>query len=87
MIVCGAGVGETPSVPAKSTVFINGAAFEVSVEPFNVREACGDDAVLIHSSGQPVYGSLLNPYGVWTGKMAFDELMQLLLGEEKAALY
>ncbi|XP_071721333.1 WUSCHEL-related homeobox 9-like [Rutidosis leptorrhynchoides] len=45
----------------KSTVFINDVAFEVSMGPFNVREAFGDDAVLIHSYGQPV---ITNEWGV-----------------------
>ncbi|KAA8519723.1 hypothetical protein F0562_013979 [Nyssa sinensis] len=61
----GAGVGESgavgPANPARSTVFINDVVFEVAVGPFNVREAFGDDAVLIHSSGQPV---LTNEWGV-----------------------
>lgn len=56
------GVGELGAGgPAKSTVFINDVAFEVAAGPFNVREAFGDDAVLIHSSGQPV---LTNEWGV-----------------------
>ncbi|CAK9181882.1 unnamed protein product [Ilex paraguariensis] len=56
------GVGESGRVcPAKSTVFINDVGFEVGVGPFNVREAFGDGAVLIHSSGQPV---LTNEWGV-----------------------
>lgn len=45
----------------KSTVFINDVAFEVDVGPLNVREAFGDDAVLIHVSGQPV---LVDQWGV-----------------------
>ncbi|KAK4271652.1 hypothetical protein QN277_020313 [Acacia crassicarpa] len=46
----------------KSTVFINDVAFEVGVGPVNVREAFGDDAVLIHvSSGQPV---LVDDWGI-----------------------
>ncbi|KAI3734905.1 hypothetical protein L6452_14385 [Arctium lappa] len=45
----------------KSTVFINDVAFEVADGPFNVREAFGDDAVLINSYGQPV---LTNEWGV-----------------------
>ncbi|KAL0442706.1 UNVERIFIED_CONTAM: WUSCHEL-related homeobox 9 [Sesamum latifolium] len=53
------GLGEQG--PAKSTVFINDVCFEVGVGPFNVREAFGDDAVLIQSSGQPV---LTNEWGV-----------------------
>lgn len=51
--------------PSKSTVFINEVAFEVVAMPFNVREAFGDDTVLIHSSGQPVrtneWGVTLQP--------------------------
>lgn len=66
MNVCLAGVGESgtvgPSGTEKSTVFINDVAFEVAAGPFNVREAFGDEAVLIHySSGQPV---LTNEWGV-----------------------
>ncbi|KAK3020281.1 hypothetical protein RJ639_047721 [Escallonia herrerae] len=56
------GLGEAGGLgPAKSTVFINDVAFEVAVGPFSVREAFGDDSVLIHSSGQPV---LTNGWGV-----------------------
>ncbi|KAG7034623.1 WUSCHEL-related homeobox 9, partial [Cucurbita argyrosperma subsp. argyrosperma] len=55
------GVGEVYGVGGKSTVFINGVAFEVGCGPFNVREAFGDDAVLIHSTGQPV---LTNDWGL-----------------------
>lgn len=51
--------------PSKSTVFINEVAFEVAAMPFNVREAFGNDTVLIHSSGQPVrtneWGVTLQP--------------------------
>ncbi|KAL8460564.1 hypothetical protein ACS0TY_032183 [Phlomoides rotata] len=47
--------------PTKSTVFINDVCFEVGVGPFNVREAFGDDAVLIGSTGQAV---LTNEWGV-----------------------
>lgn len=46
---------------ARSTVFINDVAFEVAGGSFNVRECFGDDAVLLHSSGQPV---LTNEWGV-----------------------
>lgn len=60
MIVCDAGVGEVCGV-GKSTVFINGVGFEVNSGPFNVREAFGDEAVLIHSNGQPV---LTNDWGL-----------------------
>ncbi|XP_058100651.1 WUSCHEL-related homeobox 9 [Magnolia sinica] len=59
------GAGESgtvaPSGAARSTVFINDVAFEVGVGPLNVREAFGEDAVLLHSSGQPV---LTNEWGV-----------------------
>ncbi|GAU39578.1 hypothetical protein TSUD_384610 [Trifolium subterraneum] len=54
------GIGET-GVAARSMVFINDVAFEVASGPFNVRQAFGDDAVLIHSTGQPV---LTNQWGV-----------------------
>uniref|UniRef100_A0A7N1A0I9 Homeobox domain-containing protein n=1 Tax=Kalanchoe fedtschenkoi TaxID=63787 RepID=A0A7N1A0I9_KALFE len=47
--------------PMKSTVFINDVAFEVNCGPFHVREAFGNDAVLLHSTGQPV---LTNEWGV-----------------------
>ncbi|XP_047980000.1 WUSCHEL-related homeobox 9-like [Salvia hispanica] len=51
--------------PTKSTVFINDVCFEVAFEPFNVRAAFGDDAVLFHSTGQPVmtdgWGVTLHP--------------------------
>ncbi|OMO76342.1 hypothetical protein CCACVL1_15751 [Corchorus capsularis] len=59
------GVGESgavgPGGAARSTVFINDVAFEVAVGPFNVREAFGDDAILINSSGQPI---LTNEWGL-----------------------
>ncbi|XP_062096981.1 WUSCHEL-related homeobox 8-like isoform X2 [Humulus lupulus] len=38
----------------KTMVFINDVAFEVAEGPFNVREAFGEDAVLIHANGQLV---------------------------------
>ncbi|XP_051128572.1 WUSCHEL-related homeobox 9-like [Andrographis paniculata] len=52
--------------PAKSTVFINDMCFEVAAAPFNVRDAFGDDAVLVQSpSGQAVltneWGETLQP--------------------------
>ncbi|CAL5411342.1 unnamed protein product [Camellia sinensis] len=63
--ILGAGtvVGESSGTvsEARSTVFINDVAFEVAVGPFNVREAFGDDAMLIHSTGQPV---VTNEWGV-----------------------
>ncbi|KAK1326860.1 WUSCHEL-related homeobox 8 [Acorus calamus] len=46
------GVGEIGG--ERVTVFINEMAFEVGVGPINLREAFGDDAVLLHSSGHPV---------------------------------
>ncbi|KAK9150304.1 hypothetical protein Syun_008613 [Stephania yunnanensis] len=58
--LCVALMGAPADAP-RLTVFINDVAFEVSVGPFNVREAFGDDALLIHSSGQPV---LTNDWGV-----------------------
>ncbi|XP_021907721.1 WUSCHEL-related homeobox 9 isoform X2 [Carica papaya] len=49
----------------RSTVFINDVAFEVGTMPFNVKEAFGEDAVLINSSGQPLptneWGVTLHP--------------------------
>ncbi|KAK7302873.1 hypothetical protein RJT34_13770 [Clitoria ternatea] len=54
------GIG-VPGVTPRSTVFINDVAVEVAVGPFNVREAFGDDAVLIHATGQAV---LTNQWGV-----------------------
>ncbi|KAL1805651.1 hypothetical protein ACET3Z_028719 [Daucus carota] len=52
-------------VQGKSTVVINDVRFEVPSGPLNVKEAFGDDAVLIHSSGQPVvtdrWGVTLQP--------------------------
>ncbi|KAL2475302.1 WUSCHEL-related homeobox 8 [Abeliophyllum distichum] len=47
--------------PKKSTVFINDVCFEVAVEPLNVRETLGDNAMLIHSSGLPI---LTDEWGV-----------------------
>lgn len=47
--------------PMKSTVFINDVAFEINHGPFNVREAFGEDAVLINSSGHPL---LVDEWGV-----------------------
>ena len=46
-------------------VVINDVRFEVPSGPLNVKEAFGDDVVLIHSSGQPVvtdrWGVTLQP--------------------------
>ncbi|KAL6206651.1 hypothetical protein ACLB2K_023899 [Fragaria x ananassa] len=63
---------------ARSMVFINDVAFEVAAGPFNVREAFGDDAVLIHSSGHPV---LTNEWGVTLHSLhhgAFYYLVRIL---------
>ncbi|XP_074341660.1 WUSCHEL-related homeobox 9-like [Apium graveolens] len=53
------------NVTGKSMVTINDVRFEVPSGPLNVREAFGDDAVLVHSSGQPVvtdkWGLTLHP--------------------------
>lgn len=48
------GVGEAPADRARCTVFINDFAFEVAFGPFNVRQAFGDEAMLIQSTGHPV---------------------------------
>ncbi|KAL3820404.1 hypothetical protein ACJIZ3_006309 [Penstemon smallii] len=51
-----------PCTNNKSTVFINDVCLEVGVGPFNVREAFGEDAVLIQAiTGQPV---LTNEWGL-----------------------
>ncbi|PPR80605.1 hypothetical protein GOBAR_AA40112 [Gossypium barbadense] len=55
------GAVEPGGVARSSTVFIDDVAFEVAVGPFNVREAFGDDAILINSAGQPV---LTNEWGI-----------------------
>lgn len=54
-------VEPTDAGPTRSTVFINDVAFEVGLGPFNVREVFGDDAVLIHSSGEPL---ITNEWGL-----------------------
>jgi hypothetical protein len=56
-------------------VFINDVAFEVGAGPFNVREAFGDDAVLIHSTGQPV---LTNDWGVTVHSLQHGEFYYLV---------
>lgn len=61
--------------PAKSTVFINDVAFEVGAGPFNLREAFGGDAVLIHSTGQPV---LTNDWGVTVQSLQHGEFYYLV---------
>ncbi|PHT89969.1 WUSCHEL-related homeobox 9 [Capsicum annuum] len=47
--------------PTRSTVFINDVAFEIGLGPFNVREVFGEDAVLFHSSGEPL---ITNEWGL-----------------------
>lgn len=47
------GVGEAAGTE-RATVFINDVAFEIPVGPLNLREAFGDQAVLLYSSGHPV---------------------------------
>ncbi|KAJ6377239.1 hypothetical protein OIU76_026249 [Salix suchowensis] len=68
------GPGES-GVTARSTVFINDVAFEVAMGPFNVREAFGDDILLIHSSGQPV---LTNEWGVTLDSLQHGALYYLV---------
>ncbi|KAL2321101.1 hypothetical protein Fmac_030070 [Flemingia macrophylla] len=59
------GISHSAADRAKCTVFINDLAFEIEVGPFNVRQAFGDEAMLIHSSGHPVptdeWGVTLHP--------------------------
>ncbi|WCJ27124.1 WUSCHEL-related homeobox 9 [Euphorbia peplus] len=58
------GVGEedvSAVTGGRSTVFINDVAFEIGGGPFNVREAFGDENMLIHSSGHPVF---TNEWGI-----------------------
>ncbi|PIA35054.1 hypothetical protein AQUCO_03600007v1 [Aquilegia coerulea] len=57
----GAGGLGLATAAMKSTVFINNVAVEVALGPFNVRDAFGEDALLVHSSGQPV---VTNEWGV-----------------------
>uniref|UniRef100_A0A6N2KFS3 Homeobox domain-containing protein n=1 Tax=Salix viminalis TaxID=40686 RepID=A0A6N2KFS3_SALVM len=86
MIVWLSGPGES-GVTARSTVFINDVAFEVAMGPFNVREAFGDDILLIHSSGQPV---LTNEWGVTLDSLqhgALYYLVPLYTSEHESMLY
>jgi len=50
---------------ARIRVFINEMELEVSSGPFNVRDAFGEEVVLINSAGQPIvtdeYGVALHP--------------------------
>ncbi|XP_073280862.1 WUSCHEL-related homeobox 9 [Primulina huaijiensis] len=61
--------------PTKSTVFINDVCLEVGSGPFNVREAFGNDAVLVQSSGQPV---ITNEWGVTVQPLHHGEFYYLL---------
>ena len=74
-----AGVGESgavgPGGAARSTVFINDVAFEVAVGPFNVREAFGDDTILINFAGQPV---LTNEWGETLQSLQHGEFYYLV---------
>ncbi|XVE51415.1 hypothetical protein DITRI_Ditri02bG0038300 [Diplodiscus trichospermus] len=73
------GVGEPgallPGGAARSTVFINDVAFEVGAGPFNVRDAFGDDAILINSAGQPV---LTNEWGLTLNSLQHGGFYYLL---------
>lgn len=60
-MIAGVAVDPIDVGPTRSTVFINDVAFEVGSGPFNVREVFGEDAVLIHSSGEPL---ITNEWGL-----------------------
>lgn len=59
------GIGGGVGGGARLTVFINGVGFEAVTGIFNVREVFGEEAVLIHASGNPVltdeWGRILHP--------------------------
>ncbi|EPS73746.1 hypothetical protein M569_01010, partial [Genlisea aurea] len=57
----GVGPATRSSPPSTVVVFINEVWFEIGSGPFNVREAFGEDAVLIQSTGHPV---LTDEWGV-----------------------
>ncbi|GAB2298626.1 hypothetical protein Dimus_032696 [Dionaea muscipula] len=73
------GCGFLMGAAGRSTVFINDVAFKVPLGPFNVRDAFGDEALLVHSlSGHPV---LTNEWGVTLQPLqngAFYYLMRTL---------
>ncbi|KAK4361165.1 hypothetical protein RND71_020117 [Anisodus tanguticus] len=69
--------------PTRSTVFINDVAFEVGMRPFNVREVFGEDAVLIHSSGEPL---ITNEWGVTLQPLQHDLEDQLLMLKKRVAV-
>ncbi|KAF3451408.1 hypothetical protein FNV43_RR07503 [Rhamnella rubrinervis] len=70
----GVGVEEAvgPGGEAKLTVFINDVAFEVAAGPFNVREAFGDEAVLVHSSDLGAFESGKMNGQPWVGQCALS---------------
>ncbi|XP_054795529.1 WUSCHEL-related homeobox 9-like [Prosopis cineraria] len=68
-----------PGGTMKSTVFINDVAFEVGMGPLNLREAFGDDAVLIHASGQPV---LVDEWGITVQPLQHGAFYYLIWKEE-----
>jgi len=62
--VSGVGGEVTAADRAKCIVFINNVAFEVMKGPFNVRQAFGNETVLMHSSGPVLtdeWGNTLQP--------------------------
>ncbi|XP_075499544.1 WUSCHEL-related homeobox 9-like isoform X1 [Primulina tabacum] len=62
-------------VQTKSTVFVNDVCLEVGSGPFNVREAFGNDAVLVQLSGQPV---ITNEWGVTVQPLHHGDFYHLL---------
>lgn len=58
-------MAESTAAGARIRVFINEMELEVSSGPFNVRDAFGEEVVLINSAGQPIvtdeYGVALHP--------------------------
>ncbi|CAH2046248.1 unnamed protein product [Thlaspi arvense] len=61
VVLSGGGDGGDCISPVRLTVFINDMPFEMVAGLFNVREAFGNDAVLINSFGQPI---LTDEFGV-----------------------
>ncbi|CAH2059503.1 unnamed protein product [Thlaspi arvense] len=70
---------------ARIRVYINEMELEVSPGPFNVREAFGEEVVLINSAGQPIvtdeYGVALNPlqHGASYYLVLFFNLLALII--------
>lgn len=58
-------MAKSKAAGARIRVFINEMELEVSPGPFNVRDAFGEEVVLIDSAGQPIvtdqYGVALHP--------------------------